>query len=65
MERANKFTVPVFDSKETCLSGCQLIEGAQGCEYDFASCNAIKVEVLIGDGDGTNEAVCWIFLEKG
>ena len=61
VERANKFTVPVFDSKETCLSGCKLIEGAKGCEYDFASCNAIKVAVFAGDGDGRNESMCWIF----
>ena len=63
VKKENKVTVLEFDSKETCLSGCKLIEGAKGCEYDTYGCNAIKVVVAMGDF--TSGSICWRFIDKG
>ena len=63
VKRENRVTVPEFDSKETCLSGCKLIEGAKGCEYDTSSCDALKVVVAMGDF--TSGSICWRFIDKG
>ena len=65
VKKENKVTVLEFDSKETCLSGCKLVEGAKGCEYSGATCDALKVVVDIGNGDDTYGSICWKFLDKG
>ena len=56
--------VPVLKglSKETCLSGCLLVDGATGCAFNkdslYLKCFAIKRSVTKGDGTG---GICWKF----